>query len=168
MNYDQCINKYLDREVLAGVDYLLQDDSDGKGIYIKFWNVRDKTEPTIEQLNEISVKIIEETKYIEFLELATNEQIKIQQQKILFLDKFTFDYTDDTVSKLTSIKFLLTKLDKNSLIIMDNNGVMNEITLSEIDDIKGLIALRRFNLHEQEMKILSSAKNGNYCEIKYS
>ena len=44
------IRKYLDREVDFNKDVLLQDDSDGKGAYIKEWNVAE-AQPTDEQLN---------------------------------------------------------------------------------------------------------------------
>jgi len=44
------IRKYLDREVDFQKDVRLQDDSDGKGAYIKEWNVAE-AQPTDEQLN---------------------------------------------------------------------------------------------------------------------
>ena len=44
------IRKYLDREVDFTKDVILQDDSDGKGAYIKEWNVAE-AQPTDEQLN---------------------------------------------------------------------------------------------------------------------
>jgi len=44
------IRKYLDREVDFLKDVILQDDSDGKGVYIKEWNVAE-AQPTEEQLN---------------------------------------------------------------------------------------------------------------------
>ena len=46
------IRKYLDREVDFNKDVLLQDDSDGKGAYIKEWNVVE-AQPTDEQLNAL-------------------------------------------------------------------------------------------------------------------
>jgi len=46
------IRKYLDREVDFNKDVLLQDDSDGKGAYIKEWNVAE-AQPTDEQLNAL-------------------------------------------------------------------------------------------------------------------
>ena len=46
------IRKYLDREVDFTKDVLLQDDSDGKGAYIKEWNVAE-AQPTEEQLNAL-------------------------------------------------------------------------------------------------------------------
>ena len=44
------IRKYLDREVDFQKDVILQDDSDGKGAYIKEWNVAE-AQPTEEQLD---------------------------------------------------------------------------------------------------------------------
>ena len=44
------IKLYLDREVDFQKDVLLQDDSDGKGAYIKEWNVVE-AQPTDAQLN---------------------------------------------------------------------------------------------------------------------
>ena len=44
------IKLYLDREVDFEKDVLLQDDSNGQGVYIKEWNV-DEAQPTDEQLN---------------------------------------------------------------------------------------------------------------------
>jgi len=44
------IRKYLDREVDFQKDVRLQDNSDGKGAYIKEWNVAE-AQPTDEQLN---------------------------------------------------------------------------------------------------------------------
>ena len=44
------IIKYLDREVDFDKDVILQDDSDGKGAYIKEWNVAE-AQPTEAQLD---------------------------------------------------------------------------------------------------------------------
>ena len=44
------IKLYLDREIDFQKDVILQDDSDGKGAYIKEWNV-EEAQPTEEQLN---------------------------------------------------------------------------------------------------------------------
>tara|TARA_R110000824_G_scaffold120552_2_gene276012 strand:+ start:725 stop:1045 length:321 start_codon:yes stop_codon:yes gene_type:complete len=44
------IIKYLDREVDFDKDVVLQDDSDGKGAYIKEWNVAE-AQPTDAQLD---------------------------------------------------------------------------------------------------------------------
>jgi hypothetical protein len=44
------IIKYLDREVDFDKDVILQDDSDGKGVYIKEWNVAE-AQPTEAQLD---------------------------------------------------------------------------------------------------------------------
>ena len=46
------IRKYLDREVDFTKDVILQDNSDGKGVYIKEWNVAE-AQPTEEQLNAL-------------------------------------------------------------------------------------------------------------------
>jgi glutathionyl-hydroquinone reductase len=46
------IRIYLDRKVDFRTDVLLQDDSDGKGAYIKEWNV-EEAQPTEEQLNAL-------------------------------------------------------------------------------------------------------------------
>jgi predicted GTPase len=46
------IRKYLDREVDFTKDVILQDDSDGKGAYIKEWNVAE-AQPTEEQLDAV-------------------------------------------------------------------------------------------------------------------
>ena len=44
------IKKYLDREIDFDKDVILQNDSDGKGDYIKEWNVAE-AQPTDAQLN---------------------------------------------------------------------------------------------------------------------
>ena len=44
------IRKYVNAEVDFTTDVLLQDDSDGKGAYIKEWNL-DIAKPTIAQLD---------------------------------------------------------------------------------------------------------------------
>ena len=44
------IKLYLDREVDFDKDVILQDDSDGKGVYIKEWNVAE-AQPTEAQLD---------------------------------------------------------------------------------------------------------------------
>ena len=44
------IRLYLDREVDFLTEIILQNDNDGKGDYIKEWNV-DEAQPTDEQLN---------------------------------------------------------------------------------------------------------------------
>ena len=46
------IRKYLDREIDFDKDVILQNDSDGKGDYIKEWNVAE-AQPTDEQLNAL-------------------------------------------------------------------------------------------------------------------
>ena len=51
------IRKYLDREVDFQKDVILQDDSDGKGAYIKEWNVAE-AQPTEEQLNALDAQAI--------------------------------------------------------------------------------------------------------------
>ena len=49
------IRKYLDREVDFTKDVILQDDSDGKGAYIKEWNVAE-AQPTEEQLDALDAQ----------------------------------------------------------------------------------------------------------------
>ena len=54
----QLINKiklYLDREIDFLKDVLLQDESDGKGAYIKEWNVAEE-QPTDAQLNALDAQ----------------------------------------------------------------------------------------------------------------
>ena len=51
------IRKYLDREVDFQKDVILQDDSDGRGVYIKEWNV-EEAQPTDEQLNALDAQAI--------------------------------------------------------------------------------------------------------------
>ena len=46
------IEIYLDRKIDFTKDVILQNDSDGKGDYIKEWNV-EATQPTDEQLNAL-------------------------------------------------------------------------------------------------------------------
>ena len=46
------IEIYLDRKIEFTKDVILQNDSDGKGDYIKEWNV-EETQPTDEQLNAL-------------------------------------------------------------------------------------------------------------------
>ena len=49
------IRKYLDREVDFQKDVILQDDSDGKGVYIKEWNVAE-AQPTDAQLDALDAQ----------------------------------------------------------------------------------------------------------------
>ena len=49
------IKLYLDREIDFQKDVILQDDSDGKGAYIKEWNVAE-AQPTDEQLNALEAE----------------------------------------------------------------------------------------------------------------
>ena len=49
------IRKYLDREVDFDKDVVLQDDSDGKGAYIKEWNVAE-AQPTDSQLDALDAQ----------------------------------------------------------------------------------------------------------------
>ena len=51
-NLSHKIKIYLDREVDFSTEIILQDDSDGKGAYIKEWNVAE-AQPTDEQLNAL-------------------------------------------------------------------------------------------------------------------
>jgi len=52
------IKKYVNAEVDFNYDVLLQNDSDGKGDYIKEWNL-DIAKPTQEQLDALEIKIVE-------------------------------------------------------------------------------------------------------------
>ena len=49
------IRKYLDRKVDFNKDVILQDDSDGRGVYIKEWNV-EEAQPTQEQLDALDAQ----------------------------------------------------------------------------------------------------------------
>ena len=49
------IRKYLDRKVDFTKDVILQDDRDGRGAYIKSWNV-EEAQPTDEQLNALEAE----------------------------------------------------------------------------------------------------------------
>ena len=49
------IRKYLDRKVDFTKDVMLQDDRDGRGAYIKSWNV-EEAQPTDEQLNALEAE----------------------------------------------------------------------------------------------------------------
>ena len=51
-NLSHKIKIYLDREVDFSTEIILQDDSDGKGAYIKEWNVAE-AQPTDAQLNAL-------------------------------------------------------------------------------------------------------------------
>ena len=52
------IRQYVNAEVDFNSDVLLQNDSDGKGDYIKEWNL-DIAKPTQEQLDALEIKIVE-------------------------------------------------------------------------------------------------------------
>jgi hypothetical protein len=52
------IRKYVNAEVDFTSDVLLQNDSDGKGDYIKEWNL-DIAKPTQEQLDALETEIVE-------------------------------------------------------------------------------------------------------------
>ena len=52
-NLSKKIQAYLNRKPDFNKEIILQDDSDGKGQYIKEWNATDKTKPTDEQLNSL-------------------------------------------------------------------------------------------------------------------
>ena len=56
-NLSHKIKIYLDREVDFSTEIILQDDSDGKGSYIKEWNVAE-AQPTEEQLNALEAEAI--------------------------------------------------------------------------------------------------------------
>ena len=49
------IRKYLDRKVDFTKDVILRDDRDGRGAYIKSWNV-EEAQPTDEQLNALEAE----------------------------------------------------------------------------------------------------------------
>ena len=49
------IRKYLDRKVDFTKDVILQDARDGRGAYIKSWNV-EEAQPTDEQLNALEAE----------------------------------------------------------------------------------------------------------------
>ena len=65
------IRKYLDREVDFTKDVILQDDSDGKGAYIKEWNVAE-AQPTEEQLNALDSQATT---------LESNKQVDVTRRK---------------------------------------------------------------------------------------
>ena len=52
-NLSKKIEAYLNRKPDFDKEIIIQDDSDGKGAYIKEWNATDKVKPTDEQLNDL-------------------------------------------------------------------------------------------------------------------
>ena len=66
------IRKYLDREVDFTKDVILQDDSDGKGAYIKEWNVAE-AQPTEEQLDALDAQATT---------LESNNQVDSTRRKV--------------------------------------------------------------------------------------
>ena len=90
MNYPDLINLYLGRSTINGEEYRLTDHSDGNGVQIDYWNITDKPQPTIEQLEALQLQLeVEEAqkelamKYITkrqmWIWLFTNKGIKKEQ-----------------------------------------------------------------------------------------
>ena len=56
MDLTKLVNLYVGREVDFS-EYRLIDNSDGNGMQIQFWNITDKPQPTIEELEALQPQI---------------------------------------------------------------------------------------------------------------
>ena len=73
------IRKYVNAEVDFNSDVLLQNDSDGKGDYIKEWNL-DIAKPTQEQLDALETEAQAEEELQVFKNARANAYPSIQEQ----------------------------------------------------------------------------------------
>lgn len=69
----ELINFYTNKTQIFGVDYRLIDHSDGNGIQIEDWNIKDKSQPTIDELFALN---------LEFKKQKSNDNIKSQITEI--------------------------------------------------------------------------------------
>ena len=73
------IKQYVNAEVDFTLDVLLQNDSDGKGDYIKEWNL-DIAKPTQEQLDALETEAQAEEELQEFKNARATAYPSIQEQ----------------------------------------------------------------------------------------
>lgn len=92
---DWICEKYPNNE--NGKDYILQNDSDGKGSYIAYWNVKDA-----------QGKLIPKMSHQEYLDLKSNWSSRMKEwkayiggQKVSAISKLkTMGLTDDEIESL--------------------------------------------------------------------
>ena len=93
------IKIYLDREVDFDKDVILQDDRDGKGAYIKEWNVAE-AQPTEEQLNALE----SQATTLESNNQVINTRIKLYGTTAEQLEYIVENGVDSFIAKQNKIK----------------------------------------------------------------
>src|SRR5574344_1495820 len=83
MNYKKQIELYLGREYTE-LEVGLIDHSDGNGVQIYFWNIADKPQPTIEQLEALQPQIKIEDQYDILTKKLIEYKSAIEYQEFLF------------------------------------------------------------------------------------
>ena len=175
MSYKEAIDYYMGREAIPSVDYLLQDDSDGGGIYFKFWSVSDKPQPTIQELDVIVANISFALQFEELRKEITRLQIEKQKEPMLLASKFVLNCSDDTVDLILKAKSALWGSGRYETRLVDYQGNPNNLTIDDIDimvgnpdkGIVGEISVRRLDLHEQEITLLEKILLGQPYTIQF-
>ena len=85
-NLDTKIKIYANQEINFLKDVILQDDSDGKGVYIKKWNL-DIPQPTQAQLDALDAQgnIVEANQVAVLAQQEANKQSALNKLKTLGL-----------------------------------------------------------------------------------
>jgi hypothetical protein len=96
------IKLYANKEIDFRKDVILQDDSDGKGAYIKEWNL-DIPKPTQSQLQALETEAIEYERIQGIRSQRANSYPSIQDQlDMLYWDKV--NGTDNWLNSISSVK----------------------------------------------------------------
>jgi hypothetical protein len=171
--YKEAIDYHVGKGCTPDIDYILQND--GVETYIKVWNITSITQPTMQQLIDISNQLKNVMEMQQLKELAIAKQIEAQKAPTLLLNKFNLDYSDETVDLLIKARVMLKGTNTSQLQVIDYQGIPNVMTLTEINEllgdeisnIIGVISLRRKDLHTQMIEILKKAINGEPYDVKY-
>lgn len=67
MDYSKLINIYVGKECTLNSDYSLVNHSDGNGVQIEFWNIIDKPQPTIAELEALQPKLRKQEVYYKII-----------------------------------------------------------------------------------------------------
>ena len=84
MDYIKLIDLYVGRGTKSGVDYQLTSDDYGVTAGFEFWNIADKPQPTIEQLEALQPQIEIEDQYDILTKKLIEYKSAIEYQEFLF------------------------------------------------------------------------------------
>lgn len=125
MNYTKAINIYLGKESISGIDYRLLDNSDGNGVQIEFWNIADKPQPTIAELEALQPQILLNDFKENFINLSIGNYRKYPKGYASAVESFNVIYN------LVKAYGSLTKEIASQIILYPTPDILKPEQLSE-------------------------------------